>query len=68
MSRDMKKLIKEYDQLMSKRPMLDFKSSEVAELLALAGDKRSADYAIDLAWSSIRAGYMAGWKAAKRNA
>lgn len=68
MSRDMKKLIEEYKRLMSKRPMLDFKSSEVVELLTMAGDKRSADYAIDLVFNSIRAGYMAGWKAAKRNA
>lgn len=67
MKRNMKKLIEDYKQLINQKQMLDFTIPEIEELLSMAGDKNDPDYSIDLVLNSARAGYMAGWKAAKRN-
>ena len=67
MNRNMKKLIDEYKRLIERRKPLDFNGSEVGELIDMAGNKDRVDYALDLSYNAVRAGYMAGWKAAKRD-
>lgn len=67
MNRNMNKLIDDYERLTDRRPQLHFNCSEIMELLSISGDRNSRDFALDLAWNCLRVGYMAGWKAAKKN-
>lgn len=60
-ARNMKKLIREYDERVSRRQQLDYLGNELSQVIEMSGDP------LDLAYNALRAGYMAGWKASKKD-
>ena len=61
MARDMKELITDYDTLISRKPCLDFTVGEISQVVHISKD------GVDFVMNALRAGYMAGWHAAKKD-